>query len=137
MNTFAKNVNLLDYSEMSEDASFVLNSVIEQCRQKDYPSLKPDEHFEYFAAQQALKSRRFNPDVAELDSGIVGGGGDGGVDGFYLFVNRRLIREDTDTLIFKGQQLDIELVIVQAKNKHRLKSLFHRSLRILQRIVFG
>ncbi len=117
MNTFAKNVNLLDYSEMSEDASFVLNSVIEQCRQKDYPSLKPDEHFEYFAAQQALKSRRFNPDVAELDSGIVGGNGDGGVDGFYLFVNRRLIREDTDTLIFKGQQLDIELVIVQAKNK--------------------
>jgi AIPR protein len=79
--------------------------------------MKVDSYFEIFASQQALKMRRFNPDPVEIESGIVGGGDDGGVDGFYLFVNRKFIREDTDPAIFKDQQLNFELVIVQAKNK--------------------
>jgi hypothetical protein len=79
--------------------------------------LKPDEYFELFAAQQTLKLRRFNLDPTEIESGIVAGGNDGGVDGFYLFVNRKFVREDTDTQIFKDQQLNFELVILQAKNK--------------------
>jgi hypothetical protein len=61
--------------------------------------------------------RRFNPDPVEIESGIVGGGGDGGVDGFYLFVNRKFIREDTDPAAFKDQQINVELVIIQGKNK--------------------
>ena len=101
---------------MSADSSFVLKSVIEQSRQKDYPSWKPDKYFELFASQQALKMRRFNPDPIETESGIIGGNDDGGVDGFYLFVNRRFIREDTDPAIFKDQQIACELLIVQAKN---------------------
>ncbi len=48
---------------------------------------------------------------------MVGGVDDGGIDGFYLFVNRRLVREDTDLTIFKAQQLNIELIVIQAKNK--------------------
>ena len=38
--------------------------------------LKVDTYFEIFAAQQALKMRRFNPDPVEIESGIVGGAGD-------------------------------------------------------------
>jgi hypothetical protein len=102
---------------MSNDARFLLDSVIDQSRQADYPALKPDDFFEIFSAQQVLKGRRFNPDPVEIESGIVGGGGDGGVDGFYLFVNRKFVREDTDTALFKDQQLNIELIIIQAKNK--------------------
>jgi len=102
--------------KMSADSSYVLKSVIEQSRLKDYPSWKSDKYFELFAAQQALKMRRFNLDPNELESGIVGGGNDGGVDGFYLFVNRKFIREDTDPAIFQDQQINCELVIVQAKN---------------------
>jgi hypothetical protein len=53
----------------------------------------------------------------EIEAGIVGGDGDGGVDGFYLFVNRKFIREDTDITLFKGQELNIELIILQATCK--------------------
>ena len=102
---------------MSEDSELVLKAIIEQTRDKDYPSLKPDKFFEIFGAQQVLKSIRFDPDPVEIESGIIGGDGDGGVDGFYLFVNRKFIREDTDLSIFKDQQLNFELVIIQAKHK--------------------
>ena len=102
---------------MSADSSYVLKNIIEQSRRQDKPGWKPDEYFELFAAQQTLKLRRFNLDPTEIESGIVGGGDDGGVDGFYLFVNRKFVREDTDPQIFKDQQLNFELVILQAKHK--------------------
>jgi len=102
---------------MKHDAQFLLKSVLDQTRQADYPALKPDKHFEIFSAQQVLKAQRFNLDPVEIESGIVGGDGDGGVDGFYIFVNRKFIREDTDPVLFRDQQLDIELVILQSKNK--------------------
>ena len=101
---------------MSADSSYVLKSIIEKSRQQDKPGWKPDEYFELFAAQQTLKLRRFNLDPTEIESGIVGGSDDGGVDGFYLFVNRKFVREDTDPQIFKDQQLNFELVILQSKN---------------------
>jgi hypothetical protein len=102
---------------MSEDSVFLLKQVLDQSRLSDYPTLKPDKYFELFSAQQVLKARKFNPDAKEIESGIVGGDVDGGVDGFYVFVNRKFIREDTDPAMFKDQQLSIELIIVQAKNK--------------------
>ncbi len=101
---------------MSEDSQYLLKNVIEQTRQSDYPSLKQDKYFELFSAQQVLKKCRFNPDSPEIESGNIGGDGDGGVDGFYLFVNRKFVREDTDPSIFKDQQISVEIVIVQAKN---------------------
>src|ERR1700676_535038 len=101
---------------MSADSSYVLKNVIEKSCQQDKPGWKPDEYFELFAAAQTLKLRRFNLDPTEIESGIVGGADDGGVDGFYLFVNRKFVREDTDPHIFKDQQLNFELVILQAKN---------------------
>jgi hypothetical protein len=102
---------------MSKDSLYLLENVLEQRRLADYPALKPDKFFEIFSAQQVLKARRFNPDQTEIESGIVGGDGDGGVDGFYLFVNRKFIREDTDPVLFKDQQINVELVILQGKNK--------------------
>jgi hypothetical protein len=102
---------------MSEDSHFLLKNVLEQSRVANYPTLTPDKYFEYFSAEQVLKSHRFNPDPTELESGIVGGPGDGGVDGFYLFVNRKFIREDTDPASLKDQQLNVELIIIQGKNK--------------------
>jgi len=65
--------------------------------------------------------RRFNLDPVEIESGIVGGDGDGGVDGFYLFVNKKFVREDTDPAIFREQQLSIELVH-RARQRTRRRS---------------
>ena len=103
---------------MSQQPHDLLKAIVQAAQQQDYPDMKVDDYFEIFAAQQVLKSCNFDQDPNEIESGIVGGSDDGGVDGFYLFANRRLIREDTDLGIFKGQQLNIEVVVVQAKNKN-------------------
>ena len=123
---------------MIQHSQTLLKSLIEQMRVQDYPDMPVDKYFEIFAAQQVLKDSRFDLDPDEIESGIVGGGGDGGVDGFYLFANRRLIREDTDLADFKGQQLSIELVIVQSKNTNsfeesvpsKLKDFVEQCLRL-------
>lgn len=102
---------------MSQEFAYILKTLLEESRLKDYPAMEADKYFEIFAAQQALKAKKFNPDKDEIESGVIGGDGDGGVDGFYVSVNRRIVREDTDPLIFKGQQAHIEVIIVQARNK--------------------
>jgi hypothetical protein len=106
-----------EFPGMTAQANATLKAVIEAQRAHDYPDLASDKYFEIFAAQQVLKGGRFNSDQDEITSGIIGGGGDGGVDGFYVYCNRKLIREDTDISIFKDQRVDIEIVVVQAKNK--------------------
>lgn len=103
---------------MSQQPHDLLKAIVQAAQQQDYPDMKVDDYFEIFAAQQVLKSCSFDQDPNEIESGIVGGTDDGGVDGFYLFANRRMVREDTDLSIFKGQQLNIEVVVVQAKNKN-------------------
>jgi AIPR protein len=102
---------------MSQDDRLVLGEIFKQQHQKDYPLLSPNEYFEIFASEQILKARGYDLDPDQIASGIVGGGNDGGVDSFYLFVNSKLVREDTDPTSFKGQQLDFDLVIIQSKNK--------------------
>jgi hypothetical protein len=114
---------------MTADSSYVLKSIIEKSRQQDKPAWKPDKYFELFAAQQTLKLRRFNLDPTEIESGIVGGADDGGVDGFYLFVNRKFVREDTEPQIFKDQQLNFELVILQAKHTTSFEESVPQKLR--------
>jgi hypothetical protein len=102
---------------MAGHPNTALKIVIESFRKNDYPGMKVDDYFEIFAAQQVLKSAHFTPDHNQIEAGILGGSDDGGVDGFYLYANRKLILEDTDLSIFKGQRVEIELLIVQAKNK--------------------
>ena len=49
-------------------------------------------YFEFFAAAQKLREYDLNDE--EIESGLTGGGGDGGCDGVYLFLNNLLIRDD-------------------------------------------
>ena|SRR2546427_2522876 len=72
----------------------------------------------------------FDLDPEQVRSGIVGQvQPDGGVDSLYLFVNRKLIREDTDLVQFKGQQLAIELLIAQSKNSARFQEVIITKLK--------
>ena len=98
---------------MSDDHRHALTQIISETK-KTYPKLPDDKFFERFAAELVLKANRIELDPDELRSGIVGGGGDGGVDGFYLFVNRRLVLEDTDLSQVAGDRLSIEVVVIQA-----------------------
>jgi hypothetical protein len=91
----------------------LLNDVLAEKR-KLAPDLPDDEFFELFASQQVLRDFRLDPD--DIQSGIVRGSGDGGVDSIYLLVNGRLIRDLSAAEDLKNlrQNVTIDLIIIQA-----------------------
>jgi hypothetical protein len=100
---------------MSDSDRLVLPEIIKQEKQNGSPNVTDSGFFEIFSAEQILKERGFDLDPEQVVSGVVGGGDDGGVDSFYTFANRRLVREDSDLAALAEQQVSIEVVIIQSK----------------------
>ena len=96
---------------MSNDR-IILDQVLDQQRQNIAPTLDPTKYFEIFAAEQILKD--FDLSYDEIDSGIVAAGGDGGIDGFYVFVNGELLQEDTEISDIR-KNIQIDVFLIQAK----------------------
>jgi hypothetical protein len=97
---------------MSANDIIVLNSTLQQRKSSTYQSLKDSEFFEMFSFEQSLKN--FDLSYDELLEGRIGGGDDGGLDGFFAFVDEELLDEDTDLGKFrKGAAL--QLLLIQAK----------------------
>ncbi|MDQ3009241.1 MAG: AIPR family protein [Acidobacteriota bacterium] len=97
---------------MASNDIIILDKILEQKRSEIAPEVSPSDYFEIFTAEQLLKDYELS--YEEIKYGIVGGGGDGGVDSIYLFVNGELIREDTDISGLK-KNITIDLVLIQAK----------------------
>lgn len=97
---------------MAANDVIILENVLQQRKAEIAPELSVSEFFEIFAAEQLLKA--FDLSYDEIKSGIVDGGGDGGIDSIYLFANGELIREDTDVSGLK-KNIAIDLVLIQAK----------------------
>lgn len=114
----------------------VLNDLLEHDRQITAPEMKPSKYFELFCAEQLLKN--FGLSYDELDGGIVGDGGDGGIDSFYTFVNGVLATEESDFNNIR-ESLVIRVFIIQSKTsygfgedaifrmEHTIKDLFDLS----------
>lgn len=97
---------------MTINDKIILDEVLKQRKAEVDPSSSESEFFELFAAEQVLKDHDLSYD--EIDSGLIGSGGDGGVDSIHLFVNGELVQEDPDFSYLK-KNVSLELVIVQAK----------------------
>lgn len=97
---------------MSNNDLILLETILGRCHQAQAPAMKPEEFFELFSAEQVLKDLDLS--YEELESGLVAGGNDGGIDGLYVFVNGELIHDDTDLSVFK-KNVVIDVVIIQAK----------------------
>ncbi len=97
---------------MPDNSQQLLNDVLTQQRQELAPHLSEQDYFEVFCAEQILKDH--NLSYEEIQSGIVDGEHDGGVDSIYAFVNGELIYEDFDTSPFK-KDVRMELYIIQSK----------------------
>ena len=71
-----------------------------------------NEFFEFFSSSMVLKNYDLSDD--EIMAGLTGGGNDGGIDGFYLFINDEFVTEDLlDALtITRGSTIDLILVAV-------------------------
>lgn len=97
---------------MSANDRIILDKILEQSQQELAAQLTAAKYFEIFTAEQILKDYDLSYD--EIESGIVGDGGDGGVDSLYLFVNGELVQDDTETSMLR-KNVSVELFIIQAK----------------------
>jgi hypothetical protein len=97
---------------MSNDR-IILDQVLAQQHQARAPTLSASKYFELFVTEQVLKDYDLSAD--EIESGLIGDSGDGGIDSIYLLVNGELVREDFDPSQVKKDPA-VELVLIQAKS---------------------
>lgn len=97
---------------MASNDQVILKRILQQNKARTAPDLSDSDFFELFVAEQVLKSFDLSND--ELESGITGGGNDGGIDAIYTFVNGQLLFEDSDLSGYK-KGIVIDLFIIQAK----------------------
>ncbi len=90
----------------------ILDQIIEEQRLARAPDSRAADFFETYVVEQALKNYDLSDD--EIESGLVGNSGDGGIDGIYTFANGELVLDDFDHNVLKKNVL-IELVIFQSK----------------------
>ena len=97
---------------MTGNDRIILDKILEQKHKEVAATLTPPKYFEIFTAGEIVKDYDLSYD--EIESGIVGDGGDGGVDAIYLFLNGELAQDDTDTSGLK-RNVTVDLILVQAK----------------------
>lgn len=97
---------------MAKNDRIILDEILKQRQAEVDPGITPSGFFELFTAEQVLKDYDLSYD--EIDSGLVGDGGDGGIDAIYVLVNGELVQEEPDYSHLK-KNITLELVIVQAK----------------------
>ncbi|MFI5925619.1 AIPR family protein [Micromonospora sp. NPDC051543] len=101
----------------------VINSLVRQFQtDHDLVGLPPDEAFEAFAGFCVLSSfyeSDFTPDAFRM-----GGGNDLGIDVFGILVNGDLLHDEADVRAATEQarQLDVQIIVVQAKTSPKFES---------------
>jgi hypothetical protein len=90
----------------------ILDSILKQKKTQTADTLSDSDYFEVFTFEQLFKNYELSYD--ELFSGKVGGSGDGGIDGFFTFINNELFNEDTDIEVIKKNPV-LEIFLIQAK----------------------
>ncbi|MCL1665118.1 AIPR family protein [Elizabethkingia ursingii] len=76
---------------MAKNDKILIDGIIDERIELKIPSDKRDEVFEYFAFEQILKDYDLSDDEIKLAN--VDGRNDGGIDGFFIFVNGHLLTE--------------------------------------------
>ena len=76
---------------MAVNDRILIDGIIDDRVSKSLPSNKRDEVFEFFSFEQLLKFADLSPE--EITSGWVDGEDDGGIDGFFIFVNDHLLTD--------------------------------------------
>jgi len=98
---------------MTSNEVVLLNTLLSEWKNNAPAGLSDSESFELFALEQLLKDYDLSPD--ELMAGRVGGGNDGGIDGFLSFVDDELLDEDSDLDSVKRSP-EFTLYVVQARS---------------------
>jgi len=97
---------------MTNNDQLLLNLILEEQRMARAPTAKESDFFEQYAAEQILKDSDLTDD--EIEYGLTGGGGDGGIDGMYTLANGELVQEDFEHAGIK-KNIAIDVYIIQSK----------------------
>lgn len=97
---------------MSANDRVLLDNVLKARRAEIAPDMGEDDFFELFLAEQLMWDRNLSWD--EIQTGIIGGQDDGGLDGVYVFCNGDLLSPDAELSGPRSSAI-FELVIIQAK----------------------
>jgi hypothetical protein len=103
---------------MAKNDKILIDGIIDDRIEQKLPSDKRDEVFEYFAFEQLLKD--YDLSNEELISGSVDGRNDGGIDGFYIFINGHLLL-DLDKFNWPKTGSVLELWIITCKHHDTFK----------------
>jgi hypothetical protein len=76
---------------MAKNDVILVDGIIDQRVAEALPSKERDEVFEFFVLEEVLKDYDLSQD--EIESGWIDGSGDGGFDGFYVFINGHLLKD--------------------------------------------
>jgi hypothetical protein len=97
---------------MANNDQIILDQIVQEQRANRAQGMKDSDFFEIYVAEQILKDFDLSDD--EIESGLIGGIQDGGIDGIYTFANGELVQDDFDHGTLKKGIL-IEVVIIQSK----------------------
>lgn len=97
---------------MAKNDKVLVDGIIDDRVELKLPSDKRDEAFEYFAFEQILKDYDLSSD--EITQGSVDGRNDGGIDGFFIFVNGHLL-SDPETFVWPKSGSVLEVWIITCK----------------------
>ncbi|MCK4476391.1 MAG: AIPR family protein [Methanophagales archaeon] len=97
---------------LNDNDIIVLDSILKEKKKQTADSLSDSDFFEIFTFEQLLKN--YDLTYEDLFSGKVGGVNDGGIDGFFTFIDKELLNEDTDIGVI-GRNPIIEVFLTQAK----------------------
>ncbi|WCE38796.1 AIPR family protein [Brevibacterium sp. BDJS002] len=104
---------------MQSNDVVLLNRMLEERLSPTPSDRERGENFEQFTAELILRDEDIS--IEEINSGIVGGGRDGGVDSIYTFLHGQLLAEDSDQLRDEfdvtnvPRNAELRLVIIQSK----------------------
>lgn len=105
-------------SIMAKNDKILIDGIVDERVELKIPSDKRDEVFEYFVFEQLLKDYDLSND--ELAFGNVDGKGDGGIDGFFVFVNGHLLT-DIEKFIWPKSGTTLEVWIITCKHHDTFK----------------
>ena len=98
-------------AKFNSNSQILMNDLIEQDFNENGQFDSKNSFFEFFAAEQVLKTYGFDSD--EINRGLVGQGNDGGCDSLYILNNGLLLNDVEDIKLPKCSEL--EFIIIQSK----------------------
>ena len=96
----------------------ILEQIIKDKCAESNDELSIAEYFEIYTSSEILKDYDLTYD--DISYGIVGDGGDGGIDSIYTFINGELLKEDSQ-INLNQKKNHIELILIQSKTSANFK----------------